>query len=121
MKPRVIAAQSVDRYSDELVDVADIVGEEHEMLEMLGRSAGVMPQPGEAEVRARTIEQSERARSLGPHIPYAIGDFISDMDQLVRGEEARQLGRPDVSDLDPAVFDHIGVGNLARRAADRDL
>ena len=38
----VWVAQCADREADELVDVADIVGEQHEALEMLGRSAGVM-------------------------------------------------------------------------------
>ena len=49
-----------------------------------------------------------------------VGDLVAEMDELVRREEARQLGGADVADLDAAILDHIGVGDLARRTADGD-
>ena len=58
--------------------------------------------------------------SSGALIPHAVGDLVAEVDQLVRREEARQLGGADVADLNAAILDHIGVGDFARRAADRD-
>src|SRR5207244_8650041 len=52
--------------------------------------------------------------------PDTVGNFVADVYELVRGEDARQLGGRDVADLDPAVLDHIRVRDFARRAADRD-
>ena len=56
--------------ADELVDVAVVVGEQHVALHMLGRRAGVVAQPREAEVgaqRRRTARAGgcRRARSTG--------------------------------------------------------
>ena len=112
-KARVLASKAVDRDGDELVDVAHIVGEQHEALEMLRRRAGVMLQPGQAEVGAGPIEQGQRPRAASDVIPHPVGDFVADMDQLVRREEARQLGGADVADLDPAVLDHVSVRDFA--------
>ena len=58
-------AQRGDREADELIDIADVVGEQHEVLEMLGRRAGVMLQPGEAEIGARRIEKRQRPDAVG--------------------------------------------------------
>ena len=80
-----------------------------------------MPQPRQAEVGTRPVEQCQRPRGIGRCVPHAVRNFISDMDQLIRRKEAGKLGRADVTDLDPAVLDHIGVRDLARRAADADL
>src|SRR5439155_26631404 len=60
-EPRVLPSKRVDRHADEFVHVADVVGEEDELLEMLWRSAGVVPQPGKAEVGAGAVEQRQRA------------------------------------------------------------
>ena len=117
---RILAPQRVDRDRDELVDIADIVGEQHEMLEMLGRRSGIMPQPRQAEIGARPVEQGERARLVGRADPDAVGDLVAEMDELVGREEARQFGGADVADLDAAILDHISVRDFARGAADRD-
>jgi len=80
---------------------------------MLGRSPRVVAQAREAEVGSRPIEQSERARLAGCALPDAVRNLVAEVHQLVRREESRQLGRADIADLDPAVLDHIGVGDLA--------
>src|SRR3954468_13373701 len=87
---------------------------------MLGRGSRVVTQASEAEVGARTVEQSERPRLVRVLDPNSVGDLIAKMNQLVRGEKARQLGGADVADLDSAVLDYISVGNLAGRTADAD-
>ena len=116
----VRAPQLLDRQADELVDVADIVGEQHEVLEMLGRRAGVVAQPGEAEIGARPVEQRERPRAVADAVPGAVGDLVADVDQLGRREPARQLGGADLAELDLGAVEHIGIGDFARRTADRD-
>ena len=55
----VLAPQLLDRPADELVDVADIVGEQQIALGVLDRSAGIMAQAGEAEI-------DPAARRTGP-------------------------------------------------------
>ena len=118
---RVGLAQFVDRETDEFVDVADIVGEQDEMLEMLGRGAGVMLEPRQAEVGARGVEQRQRAGRVDREVPAAVGDLVADVDQLGRGEPARQFGRGDPAELQIlAGVEHVGEGDFARRMADRD-
>src|SRR5438445_11719609 len=75
----ILAAQRVDREADELVDVADVIGEEDKVLEMLGGCAGVMLEAREAEVGARGVEQSERARALGAERTEAVRDLVADV------------------------------------------
>src|SRR5215207_9861299 len=91
------------------------------MLEMLRRGAGVVPQPGEAEVGARSVEQRQRTRLRAGTDPQAIGDLIADLEQLVGGKMTRQFGSADVADLDPAILDHVRIGDLAGRTADRNF
>src|SRR6185312_11579315 len=69
---------------------------------------------------ARPVEQRQRPRSVGVVYPHPIGDLVAEMNQLVRREEARQLGGADIAHLDPAILDYIGIRDLARRPADRD-
>ena len=85
---RVLPPQRVDCDTDELVDVADIVGEQHELLEMLGGRAGVVAKPREAEVGARAIKQGERPRLVRPAHPDSVGDLVAQVDELVRWEIA---------------------------------
>src|SRR5205085_5215963 len=95
------------------------VSEQDELLKMLWRSAGVVTQAREAEVRARPVEQSERPWLVGRADPDSVGDLVAQMHQLVGRKVARQLGSADVAHLDAAILDHIGVWDFARRAADR--
>jgi len=78
--------QFVHRPTDEFVHVPDIVGEEQIALGMFGRGAGIMPQPRQAEIDARSIEQGERARGIGRLRPGAVRQFVADMGKL-RGRE----------------------------------
>src|SRR5260221_77088 len=76
---RVLAPKRVDRNADEFVDVADVVGEQDELLEMLGRRSGIVTQPRETEVGARPVEQSERTRLLRPTNPHAVRDLVAEV------------------------------------------
>ena len=60
------AAAASDRQRDELVDVAVVVGEQDELLEVLGRRPGVVLEPGEGEVGAQAVEQGQRPRLAEP-------------------------------------------------------
>jgi hypothetical protein len=117
---RVSTTQRIDRHPDELVDVANIIGEEHELLEMLRRSAGVMAQARETEVGARPVEQCQRPRPIGVVDPHAVGNLVAQVHELVRGEDPRQLGGADVAHLNAAVLDHISVRDFACRPANRN-
>ena len=112
-------AQCGDGETNELVDVADVVGEQDVALAMLGRGPGVVTQAGEAEVGARCVEQRQRARRA--EIPGAVGDLVADMDQLGRGKPAAKFGARQAVEGQVGAVDHIGIRDFAGRGADRDL
>ncbi len=114
-------AQLVDREAHELVDVADVVGEQDEVLEMVGVGAGVVLQPRKAEVGARAVEQRQRPGVANRIVPDAVGDLVADMRQLVGREPARQIGGRHLVEIDAASVEHIGIGNFAAAFADRDF
>ena len=114
-------AQRADREPHELVDVADIVGEQHIALEMLGRGAGIMFEPRQAEVGARRVEQRQWAGRVEREVPSAIGNLVADVDQLGRGKPAAELGGGNAVEREIAAVEDIGVGNLAGRRADRNF
>ena len=87
---------------------------------MLGRRAGVVAQPGQAEVGARAVEQGQRADAERA-VEHAVGDLVADVDELGRGEPARQLGGAHAAELELGAVDHVGVADLAGRAADLDV
>jgi hypothetical protein len=64
---------------DELVDVELVVGEQHEVLEVLGRRAGVVAQPVQRVVHPRRGEQRQRLRAPGPgsKVPLAMPSSIA--------------------------------------------
>src|SRR3546814_4766599 len=55
----------------EFIDIAVIVGEQDEALDVFGRGAGVMPEPREREIGTRTEEHTSELQSL-MHISYAV-------------------------------------------------
>ena len=57
-----LAPKLVNGKAHELVDVTDVVGEQDEVLEMVGIGTGVMPQPGKAEVRPRPVKECKWTR-----------------------------------------------------------
>jgi hypothetical protein len=59
---------------------------------MLGRRAGIVAQPRQAEVGARPVEQRERARAWRRMVPGAVGDLVADVDELGGREPAAELG-----------------------------
>ena len=60
----------------ELVDVELVVGEQHEVLEPLGRRAGVVAQAVQRIVHARRGEQRQRLRLAGARHVRAVGDAV---------------------------------------------
>ena len=60
----------------ELVDVELVVGEQHEVLEPVGRRAGVVAQAVQRVVHARRGEQRQRLRLAGPCLAGAVGDAV---------------------------------------------
>jgi hypothetical protein len=60
----------------ELVDVELVVREQHEVLEMLGRGAGVVTQPVQRIVDPRRGEQGQRLGLAGAGLARAIGDAV---------------------------------------------
>ena len=110
-------AQCVDRETDEFIDVADIVGEQHEMLEMLGRGAGVMLEPRQAEVGARAVEQGQGPALGGRAVEHTIGNLVANVRELGRGEPARDLGGAQAAKLKLAAVEHVGVADFAFGAA----
>ena len=61
---------------DEFVDVELVVGEQHEVLEVLGRGAGVVAQPVQRIVDPRCGEQRQRPRLAGRRLVRAVGDAV---------------------------------------------
>jgi hypothetical protein len=118
----VLPPQLVDRPADELVDVADIVGEQQVALRVLDRRAGIMAQPGEAEIDAGPVEKGERPVRVAAVIPGAVRDLVADIGELGRREPAAEVGG--VGAVEPEVVgavEDIGVRDLARRRTDRNL
>jgi hypothetical protein len=77
---------------------------------MLGRRAGIVAQPCEAEIGAQPVEQRQRPDPVGRD-PQAVGDLVADMGELGRGEMAGELGRRDFVEAQRvAGIEHIGKG-----------
>ncbi len=112
----VIGAAGLDLLgapADELVHIAVIVGEQNIGLDVLGRGAGVVAQPGQREVHPRPVEQRQRMRRVGLVDPAAVGHLVADVRQLGGGEETGQLGGG--HPIQPQAFtavEHVGVGNF---------
>ena len=71
---RVLHLQLAER--NELVDVELVVGEQDEVLEVLGRGAGVVAQAVQRIVHPRRGEQRQRVRIAGQHAVRAVGDAV---------------------------------------------
>ncbi len=104
-------ADPLGRPVDELVDVAVVVGEQHEALEMLGRGASVMREAGEREIGAQAIEQRQRHGLAGLVQIEAVGQFVADQRQLGGREIARKLVRADARHRGAVLpVEHVGNG-----------
>ena len=80
-----------------------IVGEQDVALDVLGRRAGVVAQPRQAEIGAQPVEQRQRPRLARAMLPGAVGDLVADMGELGGREPARELGRLAPSSLRSSV------------------
>jgi hypothetical protein len=93
--------------ANEFIDIAVIVGEQHEALRMLGGRAHVVAQASETEIGAQAVEQRERARLI-LRDPESVGDLVADMREFGGGEVARQFGRGHLVEAQRvAGFDHV--------------
>ena len=72
---------------DELVDVELVVGEQDEVLEVLGRGAGVVRQPLQRVVDARRGEQGQRLRVAGAGFVRAVGNAVVHRRQVGQVEQ----------------------------------
>ena len=81
---------------------------------MLGRGAGIMLESGKAEVGARRVEQRERTRRVERAIPCAIGNLVTDLDEIGRRKPARQFGGRNAFEVEVAAVEHERVGDFAR-------
>src|SRR5690606_20993527 len=92
---------------DELVDIALVVGEQDEALEMHRLGAGVVIEPGEREIDPLGREKRERARrSLHPDIG-AVRNIVVDIGKIGHGEDGLKRR-------------HIVGGDTRRRGLDNE-
>ena len=104
--------------ADELVDVALVVGEQHEILEMLGRRAGVVVQPRERIVDALGGEEGERPRLVRSAHQRAVGDGVVGGAEVRQREMRLQAAQVRLRDVDDALLDDEGEGDRPRAHAD---
>ena len=74
----------------ECVDIELIVGEDHEVLEVLRVGAGVVVEPVQRIIDARAAKQRERRRRPGWHLMRAVGDGIVHCGEVGRVEYVAQ-------------------------------
>jgi hypothetical protein len=99
-----------------------IVGEQDELLDVLGRGAGVVAQAGQREVGAQAVEQGQRPGLLHRRAPHPVGDLVADEGQVGGREEAGDVLGADVGlvQVDAGV-QHVGIGDFLAGAVDLDL
>src|SRR3546814_18557077 len=115
-----ISDWSSDVFSSDLVDIAVIVGEQYVALEMLGRGAGIVAQPREAEIGAQRVEQRERLRRGRIESEQTVGELVADIGELGGREMARQLQRGDAAHVRTvAPVQHIWTGDMLAGARPR--
>ena len=74
----------------ELVDVELVVGEQHEVLEMLGPGTGVVAQAVQRVVDPRRGEQRQRLRLAGRGLVGAVGDAVVHRAEVGQVEQVAQ-------------------------------
>jgi hypothetical protein len=99
-----------------------VVGEQDELLHVLGRGAGVVLQAGQREVGAQAVEQGQRPVLLHGRVPDPVGDLVADEGQVRGREEAGDVLAADVGlvQVDAGV-QHVGIGDLLAGPVDLDL
>jgi hypothetical protein len=100
--------------ADEFVDVELVVGEEHEVLEVLGIGSGVVAQAMQRVVDARRGEERERPRLAGARDVGAVGDAVVHRAEVGQVEQVAQ--QQPLLDAE-AAFDVVVLG---KREVDRD-
>jgi hypothetical protein len=80
----------------EFVDIAMIVGEQDVALHMFGGRAGIMPEPGQREIGAGSVEQGEGAIAVRAGKEQAIGNLVPYQCKVgareMRGQFAHRYG-----------------------------
>ncbi|MCY1209554.1 hypothetical protein D9M72_212090 [compost metagenome] len=102
----VAAGHQAPAQLDKLVDIALVVGEQHEALEMLRCRAGVVVQPLQGQVHALGGEQRQRPGLARNRLIGAVGDAVVDAAQLGQHERCLQLARLGVADVGGRGLDH---------------
>ena len=93
-----LLAQLERRPVDEFVDIAVVIGEQHEVLEIIDPGAGVMRQPGQAEIGAQPVEQRQRDIGIGGRQVDAVSQFIADHGEFGGREMPGQFLRADCAE-----------------------
>ena len=105
---------------NKLIDIAVIVGEQHELLEMFDRGPGVVRQPGQAEIGAQPVEQRQRDRVFGAGKLDPVGQLIADQREFGGRKVLGQFLRTDCAEPRAGV-DHIGERDFLGRGGNLDL
>ena len=117
-----VRTQLTARPIDELVDIAVVVGEQDEALEILWSGAGIMRQPRQAEIGAKPVEQRQGDGGVGIGDLDPVGQLVADVGQLGRGEMACQFGRPNLRQLrSGSAIEDVGERYLLPRRLHGDL
>jgi len=106
----------------ELVDVELVVGEQHEILEVLGRRAGVVAQPMQRVVDPRRREQGQGLRLAGAGLEGPVGNAVIHGGQVGQVEHVAHLLAPVRAQV---AFDVVMLGEREvhrdRLVTDTDL
>ncbi len=105
---------------NEFIDIAVIVGEQDEALEVLDRRAGIMRQAGQAEIGAQAIKQGQRQAVFRMSEFDPVSQFIADHGKFGRREVAGEVRRVERAQA-RARINHVGKRDFLLRTANRDV
>ena len=115
-----VVADELAGDADELVDIALVVGQQHEILEVLRQGAGVVLQTRERVVDALGREEREGPRLAGAMLQRAVGDGIVGGAEIGEREMILQRAQPFLADVDDALLDDEGERDAPVADADID-
>ena len=105
---------------NEFIDIAVIVGEQDETLEILDPGAGIVCQSGQAEIGAQAIEQGQRDSLIGIGQFDPVSELVADQRQFCGREMLGQVRRAERAEAGGGV-DHIGERDFLSRRANFNL
>ncbi len=113
----VARAHMLLRHPAELVDIKGVIGEDHEILEMLGIGAGIVAEPIERIIHARRRERRQRVGPAPGRHEGAIGNFVIGIAQIRRIEHVAQR---DIERVERLAI-HAVVGRHREMQRDRRI